>query len=759
MNGKKTISTEFSFLKLVLLFALPSIFLLLILLVTWTSFRQHNIDLIANTYYNELLYFSSDTERKISNIQSEAKKLEDNDYFLATLNNSSDYETQKKAIALLSDFVNSNDLIHSAQIVNLQARTVLTTTGTFSLSEYFAASQTLNDNFWDSYNPIYNFTQNLPPHIWSAPDTPQTAVITTILSPWGNIKSNSLLIVNIEIDEGLSTLDDYLLTGNTSLLLLDKKNMNLFAVEHHIDEKTLQCINSPEFLTGFLENKNYAYTYRIYGEKWLFIKSTSHIPAKNCLYFIAVPYNDIYDLIPQLPMFIVLIIIILSTLSMIFIFRNAIKVYNSPSAMQQLFSATLKKLSNSNVENLRVLNNKTLETSVKNIISEKDDYSTALTILKENFLSDIIFNKTNNSILDKNHQTVFQNKIVFENSCFAVIAFCFNFDYDINPNEQSNNDLRRAIRYIFPQSYDLFLIKEPKTERYYIILNFENEDSQKEILEYFSKFKETFENENKYISISFAISEICIQMDKIVYSYNEARNLLIKSQYTLDSNEDSNLRFTANDESLLLNYLLSGRIDNAASLIQKFIDKFNSSINSDETLKCYTAIISLIFKVMYAKNITYKSEYFTNESDAIASIVTCPQNEIKQFISERLEELRTCFNTKVTKLNIQEIVEYIAQNYNQILSLDIIAERFAVNPSYLSRTIKQHLGDNFTEYLSKIRVRKAQELLVNTDLQINTIATNVGFSSRSSFLRAFKAYCGITPTEYRHIEYGKEKLN
>jgi len=62
---------------------------------------------------------------------------------------------------------------------------------------------------------------------------------------------------------------------------------------------------------------------------------------------------------------------------------------------------------------------------------------------------------------------------------------------------------------------------------------------------------------------------------------------------------------------------------------------------------------------------------------------------------------------------------------------------------------KKITGINFTDYLSRVRIEKAKNLLLNRNLRISEIAYEVGFQSLTHFNRVFKKITGQSPTEYR----------
>ncbi|MFC5702416.1 helix-turn-helix domain-containing protein [Cohnella faecalis] len=95
------------------------------------------------------------------------------------------------------------------------------------------------------------------------------------------------------------------------------------------------------------------------------------------------------------------------------------------------------------------------------------------------------------------------------------------------------------------------------------------------------------------------------------------------------------------------------------------------------------------------------------------------------------------------------VMDILNKRFAQDLSLSYLADLLNMSSAYLSVYIKEKTGSNFSEHLNGIRVRKAQELLVTTEMNINDISLQVGYTNFTSFNRMFKKQTGMTPGEFR----------
>ncbi len=98
---------------------------------------------------------------------------------------------------------------------------------------------------------------------------------------------------------------------------------------------------------------------------------------------------------------------------------------------------------------------------------------------------------------------------------------------------------------------------------------------------------------------------------------------------------------------------------------------------------------------------------------------------------------------------ITKAKEYIHQHEADDLSLSEVARAVNTSTFYFCKLFKKVTGLNFTHYVSRVRVEKAKNLLLNPNLRVSEIAFEVGFQSLTHFNRVFKKIVGQSPTEYR----------
>ncbi len=93
--------------------------------------------------------------------------------------------------------------------------------------------------------------------------------------------------------------------------------------------------------------------------------------------------------------------------------------------------------------------------------------------------------------------------------------------------------------------------------------------------------------------------------------------------------------------------------------------------------------------------------------------------------------------------------QFILEHQAEDLSLAQVARAVNTSTFYFCKLFKKATGLNFTAYLSRVRIEKAKNLLLNPNLRVSEIAFEVGFQSLTHFNRVFKNITGQSPTEYR----------
>ena len=102
----------------------------------------------------------------------------------------------------------------------------------------------------------------------------------------------------------------------------------------------------------------------------------------------------------------------------------------------------------------------------------------------------------------------------------------------------------------------------------------------------------------------------------------------------------------------------------------------------------------------------------------------------------------------------QKVIDIVQNHYRQDLTLKLVADQLHLNAVYLGQVFKKEMHNSFSQYLNQIRIKRAQQLLLHSNLNINEIADEIGYNNTNYFSKMFKKLNGITPKEFRDAYHG-----
>ncbi|MDQ6420290.1 response regulator [Paenibacillus sp. LHD-117] len=179
--------------------------------------------------------------------------------------------------------------------------------------------------------------------------------------------------------------------------------------------------------------------------------------------------------------------------------------------------------------------------------------------------------------------------------------------------------------------------------------------------------------------------------------------------------------------------------------------------DQDNPMFTFTFIASRLLLLLHSVAKKYKTNDDTLENRLWECQMTIGDLQSRDLIFGQLQELGRQVMVAALKARssggggsiASAVQKYVDDNFAYELTLAGLADMFHLNETYLSGLFKNRVGVTFSEYLTKLRMNKAGELLRESDLKLTDIAMLVGVSSSSYFSTSFKKYFGMSPKEYR----------
>ncbi|WP_248930762.1 helix-turn-helix domain-containing protein [Paenibacillus hamazuiensis] len=129
-------------------------------------------------------------------------------------------------------------------------------------------------------------------------------------------------------------------------------------------------------------------------------------------------------------------------------------------------------------------------------------------------------------------------------------------------------------------------------------------------------------------------------------------------------------------------------------------------------------------------------------------------DDIRQELDRRIDPLVRRYRRLVESKDFimcRRMIDYMKQHLGEPIGIPEIADSIGISSSLASQVFKQETGETIYNYLTRIRMDRAAELLVKTDSRISDIAVMVGYQHENSFIRIFRKYKDITPGKYRDM--------
>jgi two-component system response regulator YesN len=101
---------------------------------------------------------------------------------------------------------------------------------------------------------------------------------------------------------------------------------------------------------------------------------------------------------------------------------------------------------------------------------------------------------------------------------------------------------------------------------------------------------------------------------------------------------------------------------------------------------------------------------------------------------------------------IDRVIEILHTECQEDISLNSLAKRVYLSPSYLSYLFKKNTGESYIKFFTRLRMKKAEELLLQTNLKVGEVGKQVGYANTSYFCILFRDFYGMSPSQYREAQ-------
>lgn len=226
---------------------------------------------------------------------------------------------------------------------------------------------------------------------------------------------------------------------------------------------------------------------------------------------------------------------------------------------------------------------------------------------------------------------------------------------------------------------------------------------------------------------------------------------------------DTLLRYPRDAENRLVHWIQNGNEQEACNEIKMLLRENQTNCLEPEAMQFLVSSIATSI-IRAAEKVAKKDSLFAAQKQLLN---TCHQGDAEKMQVE-LEQMVVDVCRKMAEYKRQEkdnqkvriyleAKTYIEENYSDPgLNVNSMAEHLGVQPTYLSKLFKEMEGEKLSQYLSKVRLKYVKKLLLENE-KLEEISVRCGFGSQRTFLRIFKQYEGVTPTQFKELEEEKKK--
>ncbi|GIN71865.1 AraC family transcriptional regulator [Bacillus sp. J14TS2] len=610
----------------------------------------------------------------------------------------------------------------------------------------------LTDKEIDEYKYTYidNQNKNL---FWKPVEDKNDGIEMVITLPMYQKEKFALGMAKIpqrSIDQIVGDQDHFVQIYNSQdqLIYSSKKQDNKYGINGYEQLKTIADKNDQ--IPLFFDTED--------GKHYVFIRSHYN----KWLYLVEINVNEISGLIhnTRVGLFITSILLIL--------FVAIISYYLADSFLRP-FKKIQEKLSIDETDNKRKNELFLLENSVDQIVGQNERLTAHLTLQKPQletlFVLSLFKKRINESEVNYRLEQLgyhFDEDKVFYTGLIQIDKLKEKQIVDKSLFLLAINNI---VEEMVPETNRLMpIVLNNATQATIFILDRSDQDSERHIMKTYEEIQKKIE-EVLQITISVGISPeytslmdsekaMDLAIESLHYRVNVGQGAIIfYNDIAPMLNATSIAKFPVEIQNKLMKTIRSGEEETAARITATLVDT-SFRLNKNPISLGITLLRIINELVQLGQLLAVEPKIFEN-------VKTLYQNAMNAYDPEQIKQLLIYDLIKPIISSAQDKTEQgfkaIAENigliiqteYDQEISLDIIADRLHYSPNYLSNVFKKEFGENFVDYLMNYRLQVAKNLLKDTDEPIKGIAEHLKYGNSQNFIRFFKKKLGKTPGEYR----------
>lgn len=254
------------------------------------------------------------------------------------------------------------------------------------------------------------------------------------------------------------------------------------------------------------------------------------------------------------------------------------------------------------------------------------------------------------------------------------------------------------------------------------------------------------------------------QTDKALYQrfYQTQRQLFfpLQAEETPVRAKETHLLLNEADKQLIIAGMESGNTASIEQLMHRLAQDLSTHLphsSMDRGFAYIQEIVSVTIRFAHQHGIPVEGVYSdkllkltcVDDFPTLAALFNWLAAWLIQVSSVYQDEFTSLPTNQQDVLIFEQIEAFLKEHIDQDITLQMVADRFYYNPSYLSRIFKRRLDKNYMRFVTEIRIQYAQECLKNPAYLVTDVCTMCGYKSYKHFVKTFRSITNMTPTDYR----------
>ncbi len=515
------------------------------------------------------------------------------------------------------------------------------------------------------------------------------------------------------------------------------------------------------------------------GKKYILIDSG--LEQFGWEYYSVTPLWEFYKIAAGIWSFIILTCLVLFGIGLVFSYLFSRKIYMPVKSIHELLTGRQQKTDDEYENKYRRDEFDDIKKGIDRLVTHEQNVKRKIKTISDEYLNTWLDYTFQGSELSHKNivDSVLMEEYGFTNKRTACCVVKFNFKQEFFSEftqfdwPSFINALINLLTIMIEQVCRVYVFEYTRNT-YVCIVDIFKEGDREKLLDSLQNIVAIFENDACYLNINVKIGlgKNCETVNELGGSFNQALTAMAKTPEdrfcVCDADrviEENSVYYSPADEKRVLNCLGTGNMEELTKVTESILSFNRSRDVSHKSMKgLFAELYNTGMKFADGEGVDL-NRILSGDKNILFNAYTLLNLGVKgsmdhllNFYERLVEQTEERVPLKSDKL-ANLAAEYIHNNYKQDLSLNMIASRMQVSPKYISRIFKKAIGMNISDYIAKVRINKAKEIIQNTDSSILATMSMVGFYSRTTFIRTFKKFEGILPTEYKEISSAKKENN